>query len=111
MTTPFEERERAAEALFAHEEEMRFRALVRRNRIIGTWMSARLGLSEAEGEAYTRRLVETIASPLTDAALKERLRGELGERGLDAAAAEVPDLFARAQAEAARAVREEDRAV
>ncbi|MGY2050921.1 DUF1476 domain-containing protein [Methylobacterium sp. JK268] len=108
MTTLFEERERAFEALFAHEEEIRFRTLVRRNRMIGTWMSDRLGLSAPEGEAYTRRLVEAIATPLTDAALLARLRGELTERGQSDAAAELPGLFARAQAEAALAVKAEE---
>ncbi|MFE1602269.1 DUF1476 domain-containing protein [Methylobacterium sp. ID0610] len=110
MTTLFQDRERAFEALFAREEEIRFRALVRRNRIIGTWMSRRLGLTNEEAETYTRGLVEAVASPVTDDALIARLRTELTGRGLDAEAAEVPDLFLRAGAEAARAVRAEDRA-
>ncbi|ACL61806.1 DUF1476 domain-containing protein [Methylobacterium nodulans] len=110
MATLFDERERAFEALFAQEEELRFRTLVRRNRIIGTWMSGRLGLSNEEAETYTRRLVEAVASPLTEEALMDRLRTELIGRGHEAAAAELPDLFARASAEAALAVREENRA-
>jgi hypothetical protein len=110
MTTLFEQRERAFESLFAHEEELRFLALVRRNRIVGTWASGELGLSAGEAEAYTRRLVEAIASPLSDRDLVGRIQADLAEKGREAAAAEVPDRLAQAHAEAVRAVREEDRA-
>ncbi|MBY0298416.1 MAG: DUF1476 domain-containing protein [Methylobacterium sp.] len=103
MTTLFEERERAFERLFAHEEELRFLALVRRNRMIGTWIARRIGLSEAEAEEYTRRLVETVAIPLTDEALVARLRADLDARGVEVH--DLPGLVARCAAEAAREVR------
>ena len=42
MTTLFDERERAAEALFALDEELRFLALARRNKMLAAWMCERL---------------------------------------------------------------------
>ncbi|WP_407519896.1 DUF1476 domain-containing protein [Methylobacterium oryzisoli] len=103
MTTMFEERERAFETLFAHEEELRFLTLVRRNRMIGTWIARRLGLTEAEAEDYTRRLVETVALPLTEEALVARLRADLDARGVEVR--DLPALVTRCAAEAAREVR------
>jgi hypothetical protein len=103
MTTMFEERERAFETLFAHEEELRFLTLVRRNRMIGTWIARRLGLSEAEAEDYTRGLVEIAALPLTDEALVARIRADLDARGVEVR--DLSGLVARCAAEAAREVR------
>ncbi|AWN47790.1 DUF1476 domain-containing protein [Methylobacterium terrae] len=112
MTTLFDERERAAEALFALDEELRFLAIARRNKMLGEWMCARLNLGGGEAEAYKRRLVEAGAMPppvgrSPDDALAERLRAELAQRG--AAADDLPGLIARYGAEAARTVREQAR--
>ena len=63
MTTLFEERERAAEALFALDEELRFLALARRNKMLGAWMCERLNLGGREAEAYKSRLVEAGSVP------------------------------------------------
>ncbi len=62
MTTLFDERERAAEALFALDEELRFLALARRNKMLAAWMCERLHLTGSEAEAYKWRLVEAGAT-------------------------------------------------
>ncbi|MGX7707834.1 ATPase inhibitor subunit zeta [Methylobacterium sp. Gmos1] len=114
MTTMFEERERAAEALFALDEELRFLALARRNKMLGAWMCERLNLAGREAEAYKSRLVETSGtSPApgrtADEALVERLRADLAAKGAAAEADALPGLIARYGAEAARTVREQAR--
>ena len=49
--TQFDDRERAFEAKFAHDEEMQFRITARRNRLLGQWAARQMGLSEAETES------------------------------------------------------------
>ena len=49
--TQFNDRERAFEAKFARDEEMQFRILARRNRLLGEWAARLMSLSEAESEA------------------------------------------------------------
>ena len=44
MTT-FDEREKAFESKFAHDEELRFKSTVRRNKLFGLWAAEKLGLS------------------------------------------------------------------
>jgi hypothetical protein len=50
MTT-FDERERAFEAKFAHDEEFRYLVGGRRDRLFAGWIARRLGLNEASTEA------------------------------------------------------------
>ena len=47
--TQFDDRERAFETKFAHDEEMKFRIIARRNRLLGEWAARQMGLTEAEG--------------------------------------------------------------
>ena len=53
----FDERDRSLETQFAHDDDMLFRILARRNRLLGEWAAGLMGLSEAEAEAYSKDLV------------------------------------------------------
>ena len=53
----FDERDRSFEAQLAQDEDMLFRILARRNRLLGEWAAGLMGLSEAEAEAYSKDLV------------------------------------------------------
>ena len=56
MTT-FDKREEAFEQQFAHDEELRFKATARRNKLLGLWAAEKLGLSGAEADAYAKSVV------------------------------------------------------
>jgi hypothetical protein len=56
MTT-FDKREEGFEKEFAHEEELRFKALARRNKMLGLWAAGLLGKSGADAEAYAKDVV------------------------------------------------------
>jgi hypothetical protein len=55
--TQFDDRERAFEAKFARDEEMQFRIMARRNRLLGEWAARLMGLSEVETEGYAKDVV------------------------------------------------------
>jgi hypothetical protein len=48
MPTTMQDREQAFEALFAHDEEMRFRVAARRDKLFAKWAASRIGASEAD---------------------------------------------------------------
>ena len=48
----FNDRERAFETKYARDEEMQFRILARRNRLLGEWAARLMGLSDAETQGY-----------------------------------------------------------
>ena len=53
----FDKREEGFEKKFAHDEELRFKATARRNKLLGLWAAEKLGLSGAEAEAYAKQVV------------------------------------------------------
>ncbi|MDG1129794.1 DUF1476 domain-containing protein [Seohaeicola saemankumensis] len=57
MTT-FDDREHAFEAKYAHDEEMKFKAEARRNKLLGLWAAELLGKSADEAAEYARAVIK-----------------------------------------------------
>ena len=56
MTT-FDKREEGFEKQFAVDEELRFKATARRNKLLGLWAAHKLGLSATEADEYAKAVV------------------------------------------------------
>ena len=56
MTT-FDKREEGFEKKFAHDEELRFKATARRNKLLGLWAAEKLGLTGPAADAYAKEVV------------------------------------------------------
>lgn len=56
MTT-FDQRKDAFENKFAHDEELRFKATARRNKLLGLWAAEKLGKSGVDADAYAKSVV------------------------------------------------------
>ena len=61
MTT-FDKREEGFEKMFAHDEELKFKANARRNKLLGLWAAEKLGMSGVEADAYAKA-VTLIGAP------------------------------------------------
>ncbi len=81
MTT-FDDRERAFENLFAHDQELAFRAQARRNREIGLWAARELGKSGAEADLYATEILMRSIEKGGSEAVVARLRHDLAEHGV-----------------------------
>ena len=57
MTTTFDKREEGFEKKFAHDEELKFKAGARRNKMLGIWAAEKMGLAGAPAEAYAKEVV------------------------------------------------------
>jgi hypothetical protein len=57
MTTTFDKREEGFEKKFAHDEELRFKASARRNKLLGMWAAEKMGLTGVPAEAYAKEVV------------------------------------------------------
>ncbi|HEX4846584.1 MAG TPA: DUF1476 domain-containing protein [Novosphingobium sp.] len=87
--TDFNDRERAEEAKFAHDEEMQFRIQARRNRLLGGWAAEKMGLSAVEAEAYAKAVVQTEFEEAGDEDVIRKLLGDLVSAGLDVSESDV----------------------
>ena len=72
----FQDRERAFEAKYARDEDMQFRIIARRNRLLGEWAARLMGLTDAEGESYAK---DVIRSDFEDAGEQDVIRKVLGD--------------------------------
>jgi len=88
MTTTFDERERAAERGFVLEEEARFHARNRRNRLLAAWACERMQLTGQAGDGYVDAFTEG-GVVTDDATLIKRLHTDLKAAGIDATVARL----------------------
>lgn len=100
MTT-FDDREKAYENKLVHDEELKFKATVRRNRWLGLWAAAKLGKSGVAADDYA---AEIIAAEIdgNDAVFK-KLRADFNAADVKLSdhqiRREMDELFARASQE------------
>lgn len=81
MTT-FDDRERAYENLFAHDEELRFKALARRNRMLGVWAAGHLGKVGDDADAYAKEVVRADFDEPGDEDVFRKVRGDFDAAGV-----------------------------
>jgi hypothetical protein len=83
IMTIFDDRERAFEAKFAHDEEMRFRVIARRNKLLGHWAAGLMKLSPVEAEAYAKDVVRADFEEAGDEDVIRKLLGDLTAANVD----------------------------
>src|SRR3712207_4961902 len=108
--TLFDDRERAFENLFAHEEELRFLALARRNQLFARWAAEQLGLCGRQYQSYIRSFAESAVQPNCERALIDRVRGDFIAEGVETSEDRIQAAFSAAAGAAARQIRTEARA-
>ncbi len=83
MTDGFDDRKKAYEEKFAHDEALRFKAEARRNKLLGLWVAEQLGLSGEEAESYARELVMTDLQEPGSEDVFRKVRADLDAKGVD----------------------------
>jgi hypothetical protein len=101
MTT-FDEREQAFENKFQHDEELQFKVLARRARLLGLWAAERLGHRGEAAQAYARELIDTDLVPQGERVLVDRVHQDLLAKGDDISLHRVERRAAELLAEARR---------
>lgn len=81
MTT-FDKREEGFEKKFAHDEELRFKANARRNKLLGQWAAEKLGLAGADADAYAKEVVMSDFEKAGDDDVFQKVRTDLEAKKL-----------------------------
>jgi hypothetical protein len=87
--TSFGDREKEFEARFKHDQEFRFRATARRNRLLGMWAAQKMGLAGADAEAYATDVVAAEFEPAGDKYVIDKVAGDLAAKGQAVTPAQV----------------------
>jgi len=88
MTT-FDKREEGFEKKFALDEEQKFKAEARRNRLLGMWAATKLGITGDAAIAYAKEIVAAEFGEGGDADVVSKVIADLGAKGITATEAEV----------------------
>jgi hypothetical protein len=81
MTT-FDKREEGFETKFAHDEELKFRAISRRNRLLGLWAAALLGKTGDDATTYAKDVMAADFDAGGDRNVVRKVATDLASFGL-----------------------------
>jgi hypothetical protein len=81
MTT-FDKREEAFETQFVHDEELKFKAEARRNKMLGLWAAEKLGLSGDAAVDYSRAVVTAEIDAASDEGVVRKIMSDLAAKGV-----------------------------
>lgn len=81
MTT-FDKRKDAFESKFAHDEELRFRAEARRNKLLGLWAAGLLGKTGSVADAYAKEVVAADFEKAGEEDVFAKIRGDFDAAGV-----------------------------
>lgn len=82
MTT-FDRRKEAYENKFARDQELKFKATARRNRLLGLWAAQKLGKSGDEADSYAREVIRSDMQEAGDEDVFRKIRGDFDAAGVE----------------------------
>ena len=103
----FDDRERAFETKYARDEEMQFRVIARRNKLLGQWAAGKMGLTEAEAESYAKDVVRADFEEAGDEDVIRKVLGDLTAAGVECDEETIRDTLGHKMVEARRQIIEQ----
>lgn len=82
MNGGFEDREKAFENKWAHDETLRFKVTARRSKLVGLWAAGEMGLSGAAAEAYAKELIQADIAEKGDEDVFRKVSADLAAKGV-----------------------------
>jgi hypothetical protein len=107
--TSFKDREKSFEKKFVMDEELKFKAESRRNRLLGQWAAAKLGLSGAEVDDYIKAVRKADLAQKGDEDVFQKIKKDLADKGLSVPDGEVRKVMDDFLADAARQIQAESK--
>jgi hypothetical protein len=96
----FDKREEGFERKFAHDEELRFKATARRNKLLGLWAAELMGKQGADAEAYAKEVVKADFEEVGEEDVFRKVRGDFDAAGVDQSDHQIRRQMAELMAEA-----------
>jgi hypothetical protein len=80
--TSFEDREKGFERKFAHDEELKFKATARRNKLLGLWAAGEMGITGDAAQAYAREVIKADLEQPGEEDLFRKIRKDFDAKGV-----------------------------
>ena len=96
----FDDRENAFEAKFAHDEEMQFKAVARRNKLLGLWAAELLGKTGDAADEYAKSVIVADFEEAGHDDVVRKVAGDLGDKADEATIrAKMDEFLAQAKSQ------------
>ncbi len=102
-----DDREKAHEAKYKLDQERQFKAHARRNKLLGLWAAERMGMGEAESEAYAKEVVILEMSNPGEGGVLRKVSEDFRERGVEVPDKEIAERMERLYARALEEIGDE----
>ena len=102
--TSFDDRERAFESQYARDEEMQFRIIARRNRLLGEWAAGLMGLTDVEATSYAKDVVRADFEEAGDEDVIRKILGDVTAAGVDCDESTIREALGHKLVEARRQI-------
>ena len=106
----FEDREKGFERKFAHDEELKFKATARRNRLLGLWAAAQMGLAGDAAQAYAREVIKVDLAEPGDEDVFRKIRADFDAKGVSQSDHQIRRMMADFMDEAVSQIESEGKA-
>lgn len=107
MSEGFDRRQDGFETKYKLQEEQKFRAAARRNKLLGQWAAQRMGIAEADVDGYVMEVVRSDFEEAGDDDVFRKVKGDLEAKGQAVSDEELRATMDRLHEEACRTIAEE----
>ncbi|SLN56236.1 DUF1476 domain-containing protein [Oceanibacterium hippocampi] len=80
--TNFDDREKAHEAKYVHDQEIIFKIDARRNKLLGLWAAELMGMSQEAAETYAREVIVADFEEAGDEDIFRKVKADLAAKGV-----------------------------
>lgn len=83
MMNAFDKRQEGFERKFAHDEEMKFKATARRNKLLGLWAAEKMGITGEAADAYAKEVVRADFEEPGEEDVFRKVRADFDAKNVD----------------------------
>lgn len=105
--TSFDDRKNAYESKFAHDEELKFKATARRNKLLGRWAAEKMGLTGEAAETYAKDVVLSDLQEPGEEDVFRKVRKDFDAKGVDQSDHQIRRTMEELMGEAVRQIETE----
>ena len=99
--TGIDDRGEAFENKFAHDEALQFKAMARRNKLLGVWAAEKLAMNDDDAADYAKSVVRSDFEEPGEEDVYRKIKGDFDEAGINVSEADIrtamSDLMVQAQ--------------